>query len=337
MHDNTGLGTSLVMVAKAANMCALRVEVSTLRETRRGSTRPAICWSRRSSDHALGSHPCRIAKGYSTGRNVAGDHATRTDQRIVADAHTRQDDGAAADPDITANANGTAKLQSGGPPRRIAWMISRKDLDGRTDLRFVADADRDDVEDHAIEVQENTGAETDVEAIIAMKWWPDHGPLTDRGEAFQQQLSAFGGRGTKRRVVTHEPAVRCRKLRLECRVAGIVELAGEQLLPLRAGPLLVCHPRPPGVSPSSYSHSSRGKSIVINWAPSPCAPGWGRGWGQFSYVPSILCTKHPATRPFTLGDTVKTECPKISTACTTQLHDRRRDGVSLDEVERIVI
>jgi hypothetical protein len=29
--------------------------------------------------------------------------------------------------------------------------------------------------------------------------------------------------------------------------------------------------------------------------------------------------------------------PEISTACTTRLHDRRRDEVSLDEVERIVI
>ena len=38
-----------------------------------------------------------------------------------------------------------------------------------------------------------------------------------------------------------------------------------------------------------------------------------------------------------LGDATKTECPKISTASTTELHDRRGDGVSLDEVERIVI
>jgi hypothetical protein len=64
-------------------------------------------------------------------------------------------------------------------------MIRRKDLNCRTDLRFVADADRDNVEDHAIEVQENAGAETDVKAVVAMKWWPDHGPLADRGEAFQ--------------------------------------------------------------------------------------------------------------------------------------------------------
>jgi hypothetical protein len=67
-----------------------------------------------------------------------------------------------------------------------------------------------------------------------------------------------------------------------------------------------------------------------NVAPSPRA-GLGPGGAV------VLRINHPAARPLALGDATKTECPKISTACTTQLHDRQRDKVSLDEVERIVI
>ena len=65
-------------------------------------------------------------------------------------------------------------------------MISRQDLRGRSDQRLVADADRETVEDHAIDVQKDAGPEADVEAVIAMERRPSFSAFSDGGEAFQQ-------------------------------------------------------------------------------------------------------------------------------------------------------
>ncbi len=60
-------------------------------------------------------------------------------------------------------------------------MIGRQDLHGGADLRAVADADRDDIEDHTVEVEKDAGAEADVEAVVAVKRRPDHRTVADRG------------------------------------------------------------------------------------------------------------------------------------------------------------
>jgi hypothetical protein len=86
---------------------------------------------------------------------VAGDHATRTDQRIVTDADTRQDDRATADPDIATDADGAAKFQTGGAHPRVARMIGREDLHRGANLRSIDDADCDDIKDHAVEAEKD--------------------------------------------------------------------------------------------------------------------------------------------------------------------------------------
>jgi hypothetical protein len=130
------------------------------------------------------SVPVPIAEGDSPGGNVARDYAPCTDQGIVADAHTRKDDSAAADPDIASDLDGTTELQTGGPPYRIARMIRGEDLHCRPDLHLVADADRDDVEDHAVEIEKDPGTETDVASISA--------------QALMKRLKLGGAYGTRR-------------------------------------------------------------------------------------------------------------------------------------------
>jgi hypothetical protein len=83
------------------------------------------------------------------------------------DHHARQDDRPGTDPDITSDADRTAKLQAGSPFHRVTWMVGRQDLHSRPDLGTVADRYLDDVEDHAVEVQENARAEADIEAVVA--------------------------------------------------------------------------------------------------------------------------------------------------------------------------
>ena len=134
----------------------------------------------------LGSQARRIAEGSNASRNVASDHTTRADQRIVANSHARQDNCAASDPDATPDADRATKFQPAGPLSRIAWVIGGEDLNPWPDLRLVTNSDLYDIEDHAVEVQEHTRTETNIEAVVAVKRWPNHSALADCTEAFQQ-------------------------------------------------------------------------------------------------------------------------------------------------------
>jgi hypothetical protein len=191
------------------------------------------------------SVPVPIAEGDSPGGNVARDYAPCTDQGIVADAHTRKDDSAAADPDIASDPDGTTELQTGGPLCRIARMSRGEDLHRRPDLCLFADADRDNVENHAVEIEEDSRTETDVEAVVAMKRRPDHRILTDGGEAFRQKSSAFGVGSCECCIVAHQPSMRHRPFGFEFRVAGVVEIAGQHLL------LFAAYSRSAGHHPSA--------------------------------------------------------------------------------------
>ena len=135
----------------------------------------------------LGPHARRVAEGGGADGHVMGDHTTRPYQRVVADGHARQYDRAAPDPDITPDMDRATKFQAGSPTSRVAWVIGRKDLNARPDLRLVSNGDLHHVEDDAVEVQEHAHTETNVEAVVAVKRRPDYSAVPDRGEAFQQQ------------------------------------------------------------------------------------------------------------------------------------------------------
>ena len=87
----------------------------------------------------------------------------------------------------------------------VARMIGGVDLHRRPDLGAVADRDFDDVEDDAVEVEEDAVAETDVVAIVAVEGRTDHGVLADVAEAFAEQRVPLRYRRCQRRVVTHHP------------------------------------------------------------------------------------------------------------------------------------
>jgi hypothetical protein len=57
---------------------------------------------------------------------------------MVTNGHAWQDDRAAPDPNVAAYVDWATKLQPGGFPNRIAWMIGSKDLNPWANLRLVA-------------------------------------------------------------------------------------------------------------------------------------------------------------------------------------------------------
>src|SRR3546814_9849037 len=65
-------------------------------------------------------------------------------------------------------------------------MIGGQDLHARADLSLVTDGDRDDVQDHAVEVEEDMRAEADVEAVVAVERRADDASLADGGEALER-------------------------------------------------------------------------------------------------------------------------------------------------------
>lgn len=102
--------------------------------------------------------PRRITERGTAGRYIARHHAAGTDQRIVANAYTGQDNRATTDPDITPDMHRPTELKPCFTLSRFARMIGSEDLHTRADLRSVTDADGNDIKDHAIEVEKNAFA-----------------------------------------------------------------------------------------------------------------------------------------------------------------------------------
>src|SRR5204863_6758669 len=137
----------------------------------------------------------------------------------------------------------TAELQTRAPLHWIAWVVGREYLHPWPDLRALADRDLHHVEDHAVEIQEHVRAQTDVEAVVAVERRSDYSALADSGEAFQQQFAPVRGVHVERGVIAREPSMCRPQLRLDFRCAGVVQLAGQHLLPFRARhAVLVCEP-----------------------------------------------------------------------------------------------
>jgi hypothetical protein len=89
-----------------------------------------------------------------TGCDATGDHAASADYCTVADGNAGQENGAAADPDVAANLDGTAEFKAGAARFDVARMIGGVNLDRRPYLRAIANRHFDDVENDAVEVEE---------------------------------------------------------------------------------------------------------------------------------------------------------------------------------------
>ena len=91
-------------------------------------------------------------------------------------------------------------------------MIRRVDLNGRSDLGAVADADFDDVEDDAVEVQEHAVADANVVAKVAEERRPDHGAAADMPQTLAQQRVPFRNRLRQCGIVADQPCLGLRLL-----------------------------------------------------------------------------------------------------------------------------
>src|SRR3546814_7591111 len=133
-------------------------------------------------DAMASANSCGIAHHRRTRRHVPRDHAARSDDGIIADTHPRQDEGAAADPDVAPDIDRAAELEASLPLSEAARMIGGQDLHARADLGLVTDGDRDDVQDHAVAVEEDVGAEAAVEAVVAVERRAAVASLADGGD-----------------------------------------------------------------------------------------------------------------------------------------------------------
>lgn len=113
-----------------------------------------------------------------------GDDAAGTDYGIVANTHTGKQDGAAADPGIAADIDWTPELQPSLARRRIARVGGGVDLHCGTDLRPIADHDRNHVENDAIEIEEDVRSNPDIVAVITVKGLPDNSAVANFGKPF---------------------------------------------------------------------------------------------------------------------------------------------------------
>src|SRR5690348_3831775 len=98
--------------------------------------------------------------------DVSRDDASGADDGAICDRYARQDDGAAANPDVTPDPHGSTEFETAPSDVRISRVVGRVDMHARADLTAIADDDADDVEKHAVEIDEDIVAEPDVVPVI---------------------------------------------------------------------------------------------------------------------------------------------------------------------------
>src|SRR5450631_1076761 len=202
----------------------------------RGPDRKAPAAHVASSRRRLGlTRPGRISgDGYACA-DIPRDHAAGPDHRAITDRHTRQDNGATADPDVAADPHRTSEFEPAAPRFGIAGMVGGVDLRRGSDLGAVADCHLDNIEDDAIEIQENLIAEPDIIAEVAEERRADHRARADMTETFGQQRVALGNRQRQRRVVAHQPGFVRRLIGRYFGIAGTIEFARKHLLLFGSG------------------------------------------------------------------------------------------------------
>lgn len=136
-------------------------------------------------------HPGRIAGSGLARPDIPCHDTARPDHGPVADGDAGQDDGAATDPDVGADPHRAAEFETAGPCCGVARMVGRVDLDRGSDLGALADRDLNDIQDHAIEVQEHAIAEANIVAEVAKERRADHGAGTDMSQTFAEQCVPF--------------------------------------------------------------------------------------------------------------------------------------------------
>ena len=164
--------------------------------------------------------------------DITGYHAACTDQRVIANAYARQDQGTCAYPDVLANGHRAAELKPAASYCGITRMVGSEDLHAGRDLGVRTDAYRDDIQDHAVEIEEYAFAKSDIEPVIAMERWPYHRTVAHQSETLVQQHATLRCRTIRRCVVSGHPCFCSGLCLLDFLIARVVQVASKHLLHL---------------------------------------------------------------------------------------------------------
>ncbi len=109
-------------------------------------------------------------------------------------------------------------------------MVGGIDLHRGSNLGAIADADLDDIQDDAVEVEEHTVAETNVITIVTKERWPDHDIRANMSQTLGQQRMPLGNRQRQRAVVARHPGFIRGLIGRQLRIAGAIKFARKHLL-----------------------------------------------------------------------------------------------------------
>ena len=177
----------------------------------------------------LANHTAWVPCGEHAVRNVARHHAAGSDDRARSDTYSGEDDRAAADPHVSADVNRLTEFFA-APLFGVQGMHWRVDLHRRAKQCVVTDAHVAHIQNHAIEIEEHTLAQLDVDAVVAKeRRLHPHGvstcakQLTEDATPFL--LLCLSGRIQRLAKITG-----ARSPRDELGIERVVQLAGQHFL-----------------------------------------------------------------------------------------------------------
>ena len=109
-------------------------------------------------------------------------------------------------------------------------MVGGIDLRRGSNLGAIADADLDDIQDDAVEVEEHTVAETDVITIVTKERRPDHDISANMSQTLGQQRMPLGNWQRQRAVVAYHPDFIRGLIGRQRRIAGPIKFARKHFL-----------------------------------------------------------------------------------------------------------
>lgn len=134
--------------------------------------------------------PGGISCGDDIRRNISRNDTAGSDDGPVSDGNSGTNDGSAPDPDIGPDRDRFRVLQSPPTFLGVEGMHRGVDLHGGADQDIVSDHHLGDIENHAIKIEIDLRAQSDIPAIITMKGRLDPGSGVSP-ENLAQQASSF--------------------------------------------------------------------------------------------------------------------------------------------------
>lgn len=124
-------------------------------------------------------------------RKALVDHASGSDNRVVSDADSGQNDGAGSNPDIVSNRNRVGVFQTAVTLRGIQGMTGSVETAVRSYENVLSETDRCTVEQHAVYVHIKIFTDFDVVAVVAVERLFDEEVVSSLSEQTAQQPVPF--------------------------------------------------------------------------------------------------------------------------------------------------